>query len=81
LFLKETADELPVESQARDFLLEAIGKMKAIFPLDPYHMEVMKEPAGLIRKAYDLLEDVHLRAKLHFALKITEHMLQKSGTP
>ena len=51
IFLQEIADELPAESPARGFLLEAIREMNAIFPLDPYHMEVMAGPAALIRKS------------------------------
>jgi hypothetical protein len=81
LALKEIADELPAESQARGFVLDAIDKMNAIFPLDPNHLEVMEEPSVLIQKAYHLVEDVRLKAKLHFALMVTEHMLKKSGTP
>ena len=81
LFLQEIVDELPAESPARGFLLEAIEQMNAILPLDPYHMEVMAGPAALIRKAYESVDDVVLKGKLHFAMTITEHQArQKSGT-
>ena len=81
VLLKDIADELPADNQARGFLLEAVDKLNGIYPLDPYHMEVMDEPAMLIRKAYELVEDDGLKAKLRFAVMVSEHRGQKSGTP
>jgi len=78
LVLEEIVDELPAESQARAFLLEAIDKMNAIFPLDPYHMEVMAEPAALIRKAYDLVDDDELKSKLYFLVLVNEHQARQA---
>ena len=73
-FLKEIADELPAKGEARRLLLEAIQKLNEIFPLDPYHPEVMQEPAELIRKAYDLVNESKNKEKLRFFVLLTEYL-------
>jgi len=73
-FLKEIADELPAKGEARRLLLEAIQKLNEIFPLDPNHLEVMQEPAELIRKACDLLDESRNKEKLQFFVVLTEYM-------
>ena len=72
-FLKEIADELPT-GEAKRLLLEAIQKLNEIFPLDLNHLEVMQEPAELIRKACALLEESNHKEKLKFFVLLTDYM-------